>query len=216
MKPISDSRREFLTRVTDQYLEHADQAEDYIMATRGLSATQAAYYRLGVVVDPPDDHWRFKGRLAIPYVTRSGVVAMKFRCMEDHDCGDNGHEKYLGESGGLVTLFNVRSLHIESSTIAICEGEMDAIVVEQLVGIPAVGYPGASQWKSNRFWRRCFAGYDKVYVVADGDDAGATSAEAIMADLPNATLVMMPDKMDASSVAVGDDGAEHLRKKMGR
>ncbi len=75
---------------------------------------------------------------------------MRFRSV------DGAEPKYLGISGALIRLFNLRAIAEAEDLICITEGEIDAISLES-VGLPAVGVPGANSWK--RHHARLFNGF---------------------------------------------------------
>ena len=160
----------------------------------------AAQYLIGSVVEPIAGHELATGMLSIPYITPSGVVGMKFRRL------DNGTPKYLWPTGQKVGLFNVQDLHKHSDTIAICEGEIDTIVVSGVVGIPAVGIAGVSQWKPH--FPMLFEAYDRVIVFADNDagkhdegiNPGLELGKRIKEDIDRAEVVMLPDGHDVNDV----------------
>jgi hypothetical protein len=63
-------------------------------------------------------------------------------------------------------LFNAVDLQKPSDTIAICEGELDAVIASQL--LPSVGVPGVKAWRPH--FNRLFGGYRRVLILADNDD----------------------------------------------
>jgi 5S rRNA maturation endonuclease (ribonuclease M5) len=204
---LSSSYRKSLEQWTAKYQGNLDFAEDYLTA-RGIPLEVAASYRLGVVVDPEVGHEMYEGRLVIPYITRAGILDMKFRCVEDHEkCED--HQKYLKVTG-TTHLFNVNAFFSLTDYIAITEGELDAITLTALVGIPAIGVPGADIWKD--FYARCFSDYLKVYVVADGDDAGRRFAAKMSKELEGVTPVYCPPGEDVNSLYVQEGRGEILRR----
>ena len=102
---LSNSQRQFLLRATQQYASQIDKAKEYLL-TRQLSVEEARTFHLGVVVDPLPGHEQFTGRLAIPYITPSGVVDIRFRAMHGED------PKYMGMAGAETTMFNLSLIHI--------------------------------------------------------------------------------------------------------
>ena len=184
------------------------------LRSRGLSMEVARRYRFGYVAEPLDGHGWLKGRLVIPYITQAGVVNVKYRCLENHDCKvECKGRKYLFEPGSQATLFNVNSLLTKSNAIVLTEGELDAVAVEALAGLPAVGYPGVEMWGPNRYWRYCFDGFGTVFILADGDEAGRTAAEKILADLPTGVIVSMPEGHDANSFIL-EYGIDAFKEKL--
>jgi DNA primase len=118
-----------------------------------------------------------------------GVVQLKFRRL----AGDG--PKYMG-SGGSPRLYNTMALDLAEQVgyVAICEGEFDAIVLDGLVGIPAVAVPGIDTWGSRPEWREIFTGFSKVLVFADQDEPGQKLASRILRELDTAHLVQLPAK----------------------
>lgn len=204
---------------TQRYAESVELAGAYLVK-RGLTEEIAEIARLGYVADPVAGHEALKGRLCIPYLTVAGVVQLKFRCIEDHNCKDVDHPKYLYDEGQPPRLYNVLALLESNDVVVITEGEIDALSVHHLVGIPAVGAPGVSSWKP--FWHRLFAGHPRIIVVADGDDPGVDFARSLVdgngrRDLPaleGATLIRMPAGDDSNSFIVRE-GTNAFRAKLG-
>lgn len=183
---MSSQRREFLAEATERYAETlVDSAAAEYLNTRGISVEVAESFQLGFVRDPVEGHERFRGRLAIPYVTPSGVSMIRFRGItEDFD------PKYDQEKGQRTPLFNVRDLHESAPWIAICEGELDAIVMSGVVGVPAVGIPGVDHWnKNSSIWSRLFMDYESVFVCGDPDEPGQRLAQEIAKKVENPVVI---------------------------
>lgn len=208
---LSSSARASLEAATETYAEFVTEARSYLEA-RGIDLGLAATYRLGVVSLPDIGHEIFEGRLSIPYLTKAGVVNLKFRCMGDHDCKELGHGKYLGLPNSRTNIFNTLAFHRDSPTIAICEGEFDALILDALGGVPAVAIPGVQNWKAH--YERCFVDYERVLVFADGDDPGKDFGKHIASRIDGVTVIQMPNSMDVNSVYLSE-GAEGLRKRAG-
>lgn len=185
---------------------------DSYLEGRGLDLDLAATFRLGVVIEPEIGHEMFEGRLCIPYLTKAGVVNLKFRCMEDHSCKEAGHGKYMGLSHSRTNIYNTLAFFKDSPVIGITEGEIDAEVMDYMVEIPTVGIPGAQNWKPH--FDRCFTDYERILVFADGDTAGKEFARAVSGRLDGVTTIQMPDGMDVNGVYQAE-GPEGLRKRAG-
>ena len=208
---LNAEQKQLLTEAAERYyLNLTPQALSYLEA-RGITQAIAAKYLLGSVVEPSAGHEHSVGRLSIPYLTPTGVVGMKFRTIDD------GTPKYLYPTGQKVGLFNVNDLHVYSDTIAICEGEIDTIVLAGIVGIPSVGVAGVSQWKP--WFPKLFEGYSKVFIFADNDvkedgrNPGQELAKRIKEDLDKATVVMLPDNQDVNEVFL-THGVEWFRDRI--
>lgn len=209
MQLPSPELRIFFERAVSQYqndLAVDTYAQEYL-SRRGFSAAVAATFRLGVVRHPIEGQERFTGRLSIPYLTRAGVVNLRFRCLKQHLCKAVDCPKYLPAIDGMESsLFNVNDTFKDSEVIAACEGELDAISCS-VAGMPAVGIPGATQWKKH--WRRVLEDFPTVYAVGDGDSAGAKFNALLMKEL-KAIPIKMREGEDANS-EYQRGGAEGLR-----
>jgi DNA primase len=193
-----------LTRAAKFYHSALHEAEDYL-AGRGINLEAATRARLGVVLEPLTGHEAYINRLAIPYITRSGVVDVRFRSL------DLSEPKYMGMAGASTHLYNVGSLFRASSYICICEGEIDTITLDAVCGIPAVGVPGVNNWKKH--YTRLLADFDKVFLFADGDNAGTDFGKSLSRELGNLVVVQMPEGEDVNSM-YRLHGADYFNNKI--
>jgi DNA primase len=161
--------------------------------------------RLGVVVDPLAGQEQFINRLVIPYITPTGVVDLRFRAMGPEE------PKYMGMSGTTTRLFNVNALHRAGHSIAVCEGEIDAITLDRMCNIPAVGVPGANSWKPH--YGRLLSDFETVYVFADGDQPGSDFAKMLSKEFSSTIVIQMPESEDVNSMFL-KYGAEYFIKKV--
>lgn len=175
------------------------------MTTRGIPTEAIEVFRLGVVDDHPMDY--LVGRLSIPYLTKTGILGIKYRCMRDHDCKTDGCPKYLYDDGEEPRLYNASATLASSPLIFITEGELDAIAVQSLTGYPACAVPGADMWARHHYWARCFTAFPLVVLPADGDKAGKALAKVVAGDLPQLRIAHMPTDKDANDV-LRDEGVE--------
>jgi DNA primase len=200
----SASHKESLTKAAKFYHSAIHEAEDYL-AERGITLEQAIKARLGVVLEPLTGHENYVNRLAIPYLTKSGVVDLRFRSM------DLSEPKYMGLPGATTHLYNVGSFFRAGSYICICEGEIDTITLDMVCGIPAVGVPGVNNWKKH--YTRLLADFDQVFLFADGDNAGSEFGKSLSRELSNLVVVQMPDGEDVNST-YRTHGAEYFHAKI--
>lgn len=205
---LSESLRESLAQATSIYQAafSGSPAEAYL-AGRGIGPDLADTFRLGFIDVPEVGHEEYVGRLAIPYVTPAGVIDIRFRAV-----GAGDGPKYLTRPGATGHLYNVLAFQEDSEYIALSEGELDAVVAHGLCGIPCVGVPGANAWKP--FYHRAFLDYRRVYLLADGDEAGRGWAKRIASEVETAIPIIMPDGMDTNEF-VNEFGADALRKRVG-
>lgn len=188
---LSNSHRQFLLRATQQYASRIGLAADYL-ETRGLSVDEARRFHLGVVADPLPGHEAFAGRLAIPYITPTGVVDIRFRSINGED------PKYMGMVGAKTTMFNTQACFAADKYICVTEGEIDAITMGVKTEHPTVGIPGANNWKPH--YARILDDYDVVIVLADGDNAGLEFAKKISREVPNVNIIQMLEGEDVNSM----------------
>lgn len=196
---LSKEHRKFLEKATLQYAEHLDVAAE-VLGARGIDLEHARSNGLGVVTNPPAQHEQYRGRLAIPYLTDAGPVNMSFRCLKDHSCKDEGHGKYLKMEGWNANLYGVQCITWADEWIAVTEGELDALVLQQ-IGIPAIGIPGAQNWKDH--WLNIFDDFSRVYVFADADAAGEAMFKKLHARMPTLAIhAKLPKGEDVNSTLV--------------
>lgn len=203
---LSVSQRRYLESATQAYHDQLEHAEAYLLE-RGIPLSVAATYHLGVVVDPLPGDSDFVNRLSIPYWTMAGVVDLRFRALLPDQS-----PKYLSRPSASTTLYNVNALHKESPVIAVCEGELDTIVMDALVGVPSVGVPGANNYKDH--YRLLLEDYEQVIVMCDGDQAGREFGKRVAADVDGATVIHLPDGMDVNELYLAE-GADGVRKLAG-
>lgn len=104
----------------------------------------------------------------------------------------------MGLTGATTHLYNVGAFFRASSYISICEGEIDTITLDVACGIPAVGVPGVNNWKKH--YTRLLQDFEKVFLFADGDNAGNEFAKSLARELSNLVIVHMPDGEDVNSM----------------
>ena len=199
------SQKELLGRATSKYAGSISLAEDYL-ASRGISKEVARLARLGVVEEPEIGHEAFQGRLSIPYITKTGVVDLRFRSLNPAV-----EPKYMGMTGVETKMYNVLDIDRAGDWIGVCEGELDTITLSVCVGIPCVGVPGANSWKKH--YTRLLADFERVFVFADGDQPGKEFAASLSRELP-VTIVQLPDGEDVNSAYV-KYGSQYIRERAG-
>jgi len=197
-------QKELLGRAADKYAASIYQAEDYLKS-RGIPMETARLARLGVVVEAEVGHEAYQGRLSIPYVTKTGVVDLRFRSLNPAV-----EPKYMGLTGADTKMYNVLDIERAGDFIGVCEGELDTLTMSSCVGIPCIGVPGANSWKKH--YTRLLADFERVYVFADGDQPGKEFATSLARELP-VTIVQFPDEEDVNSFYISN-GAEAIRQKI--
>lgn len=190
---LSSSQRQFLLQATQRYAGAIEQAAEYL-SSRHLSVDEANIFHLGVVADPLPGHEPYKNRLAIPYITPSGVVDIRFRAMHNED------PKYMGLVGAKTTMFNTKACFVADKYICVTEGEFDCIMMSVKTQHPTIGIPGANNWKPH--YAKILDDFEVVIVLADGDAAGLEFGKKISRELGNVNIISMPEGEDVNSMMI--------------
>lgn len=200
-----DLQKELLAQAVKKYQANISQAAAYLSG-RGITAEAAHLAHLGVVVEPEPGHEQYIGRLAIPYITKTGIVDLRFRSLNPAV-----EPKYMGLTGATTKMYNVLDIERAGDWIGVCEGELDTLTLSALVGIPCIGVPGANSWKKH--YTRMLADFERVFVFADGDDPGREFANSLSRELP-VTIIQMEQGEDVNSSYV-KHGADYIRERAG-
>lgn len=136
-------------------------ASEYLRS-RGVLHSTIERFNLGYVGRlAVGGHWKYRGRLAIPYSDGMGRESgIRYRTLP----GDTHPAKYLAPQN-FDHLFAVRAS--DHGTVYITEGEIDAMILWQM-GYRAVGVPGTKVWKP--FHRYLFRNCEEVVVCFDFDE----------------------------------------------
>lgn len=180
-------------------------------------------YDLGLVVKPVNSaDQRFTGMLSIPYITESGIKGIRFRNL-------NGSKpKYAQHTGQTARLYNTRAYFTDKTAIGIAEGEIDAIVATEILGVPTLGIAGAEMWTAHhRVWAPGFKNFPTVWVFTDGDAEqtvtrageefrfrpGEELGKAIQSSLGfKAVIITCPEGEDVSSMVASGRNQELLNQ----
>jgi DNA primase len=201
---LSSSQRQFLLQATQRYAGKIELAQEYL-SSRSLSVEEANIFHLGVVEDPLPGHEAYKGRLAIPYITPSGVVDIRFRGIHNED------PKYMGLVGAKTTMFNTQACFVADKYICVTEGEFDCIMMSVKTMHPTIGIPGANNWKSH--YAKILDDFEIVIVLADGDAAGLEFGKKISRELGNVNIISMPEGEDVNSI-ITKRGSEWIDERI--
>jgi hypothetical protein len=120
---LSKSQKELLARATENYERNLTEILPYL-TSRGITEQTARIFRLGFVREPEIGHEPYAGKLAIPYLTPTGVIDIRFRSLN----AETG-PKYMSRPGATTHIFNINALGDDSDVLAICEGELDLRVL---------------------------------------------------------------------------------------
>ena len=203
---LSSSQKNFLLQATQRYAAKIELAEEYLLS-RQLSVEEARVFHLGVVEDPLPGHEAYIGRLAIPYITPSGVVDIRFRAMHNED------PKYMGLVGAKTTMFNTQACFVADRYICVTEGEFDCIMMSVKTIHPTIGIPGANNWKPH--YAKILDDFETVIVLADGDAAGLEFGKKISRELGNVNIVSMPEGEDVNSIMI-KKGSDWIDERIGK
>lgn len=129
--------------------------------------------------------------MTIPYITKSGVVDIRFRAI------DYSEPKYLGLPGSETRFYNVNAYFEATDWICLCEGEIDTMTLSKL-GYPALGVPGVKNIKPHHY--KILSDFDRVYVFADGDVAGRDFAKDLARKVSGVIPITIPDNEDVNSL----------------
>lgn len=199
---LSAERRNSLERLTAEAEARVDEMGLYLEG-RGIDRDDALLFRLGAGSD------EYEGMLSIPYVTPAGVVAIKYRRIEGEG------PKYDGPAGQVARLYNTRAIAEGGDVIAICEGELDALVCHSYV-TPAVAAPGVS-WQDH--WTRALGDFERKLIVVDhdvkddGSSPGIKHGKSLLKKIPGSELVFPPPGMDLNEWYLAE-GPDVIRKAM--
>jgi hypothetical protein len=107
-----------------------------------------------------------KPALRIPYLGAGGkALAVRFRIALEGD-------RFRWKSGSKPCLYGLNRLAEaqKAGHVVLVEGESDCHTL-WFHGIPAIGIPGASNWREDRD-AKCFDGIDTIYIVIEPDKGG--------------------------------------------
>lgn len=206
MLPVSQKR--YLARATEEYAGQLHNRNAALHAgaigylrEHAIDQDIAIRYELGFVAEPLPGDERFQGMLSIPYLSPSGVMALKFRSFSDSG------GKYAKRAGSKNRLYNTAAYFQAGNVIGLTEGEMDSISATEHLSVPSMGVPGVEAWKDE--WSSLFKDFTKVFIFADGDQPGKDFAHK-MADTIGwrAQIVQCPDGEDVSSMVAGGQADE--------
>ena len=138
----------------------------------------------------------------IPYLDEGGEeVAIRYRLRLE------GDERFRWRTGSKPTLYGLQRLPNAQAleSVVLVEGESDAQTL-WLHGIPALGIPGATNWR--REWAGALGGLGTVFVVREPDNGGASLLRSLLAtpDLRDRLRIvdLAPPHKDASALHLAD------------
>lgn len=125
----------------------------------------------------------------VPYFDREGTL-YRVKLFPDE-----GSTRWLGESKPQIPYGAWRLAKSAKRIIILTEGESDTLALATyLPRICSLGIPGAQSWKPG--WAGVLRDFDRVFCSFDGDKPGRDLADKVMADVPHARVVLLPDGAD--------------------
>lgn len=217
MQPLTASQRRMLEAAVSQYQEAVSAELAGYLLDRGVEESTARTARLGEVRDPFPGHERYVGWLCIPYLDKDGApVTVRFR--RPDWLGVTKANKYASLPDDPPRMYGVPVIHRavanHEEVIHMTEGELDALILNQ-EGFSAVAVPGAQSFK--RRWGIMLAGFSKVLVWADGDEAGGQMVAKVTKAMRQATPIVVPKGQDVTDVYLsgGREALLELVRKWG-
>jgi hypothetical protein len=158
---------------------------------------------------------RGQSAVRIPYKGTDGEeIAVRFRLRLDKSQGDRFRWR-RGDKPAPYGLWMLEQMR-EAGHVTLVEGESDCHTLWQR-GEPALGVPGASQWKEH--WATYLEGFEKVYAVIEPDKGGETMLGKLTGSSirDRLHLLDMGDHEDASGLYMSNPAAfeENWRRALG-
>lgn len=149
--------------------------EDYRAVSDGLRARFSTAQLQAWGLFNADGNLRYyRHSLLLPYFDRDKPVYLQARALDPAVV-----PKELSLSGPIPLPYNARLLDGNPGRLYLCEGVVDTLTLLE-AGFPAVGVPGASNFKNS--WVSRFSG-KTVFVAFDADAAGEAGAAKVIAAL---------------------------------
>ncbi len=145
-----------------------------------------------------------KPAVRIPYPDEEGQeTAVRFRVSLD------GTERFRWRSGDKPLLYGLRLLEEarKAGFVVLTEGESDCHTL-WFYEIPALGIPGASNWRDE--WASYLEGIEKIYVIIEPDHGGDTLRERLTrceAIRERLHLLELAEYKDPSALHLADPGS---------
>lgn len=142
----------------------------------------------------------------VPYYDRQGALyRLKLFPFEGEECS-SGPARWLGKSKPQIPYGAWRLAKADRKLIILTEGESDTLALATyLPRICALGVPGSNAWKPG--WAGVLREFDRVFLSFDGDKPGRDLADRVLAEVPQARTVLLPDGADTRALlqALGTD-----------
>jgi hypothetical protein len=156
---------------------------------------------------------KYQGREAvrIPYRTEAGEEGpVRFRV--ELEKSEDGDDRFRWRTGSKATLYGLWRLEKirKARWVVLVEGESDTQTL-WYHGFPALGIPGVETWKEA--WIEHLEGIEKIYVVIEPDEGGATIKDKLSTSgiRDRLHVLRLGEYKDASELHVADP--EHFKER---
>lgn len=130
-------------------------------------------------------------RITIPIFDRDGKIAFFKQAKDPEDKNDG--PKMVAWPKGHLALYGWENLKGNPSSIIICEGEFDRLVLE-VNGFEAVTSTGGAR-AFKKEWAREFESIPDIYIGFDNDEAGKNGAIRVARFISQAKLIELPPEV---------------------
>ena len=154
-----------------------------------------------------------------------GIVRVPYRLPDGREHNAKlfrvrGHGSWWETTGKSLVPFGLERVPLTVAgragmVLVVAEGESDALAIREAFALDrdgasfvVLGLPGSSTWRSE--WVGLTRGWRRVYVAADGDQAGTRMLERIWEDVPRARWVPIPDGEDSRSILQAPGGRDRF------
>lgn len=135
----------------------------------------------------------------VPYFDLEGTLYRVKLYPFDGEEFSSGKTRWLGESKPQIPYGAWRLAKADKRILILTEGESDTLALgAYLPRICSLGIPGASSWKPG--WAGMLVDFDRVFLSFDGDPPGRELADKVLADLPGARVVLLPEGADTRAL----------------
>lgn len=168
---------------------------------RGITPDQVQRWGLGYAV-----HGRLEQRIVFPFENgRGDLQSYSARSFVDAPLRYLTPARTEGETPGAIFGERHWPATWERDVLLVCEGAIDAIVLERALQLPVAGIPGVKRALNTRLLAKLSLGWRRLVLFTDNDRAGDWAADELRAALGRHTQVTratLPDGKDAADSPV--------------
>ena len=164
-----------------------------------------------------DRNYQGKPAIRIPYRDEHGEEkAIRFRTAALEKSEDGADNRFRWRSGSKAMLYGLERLEKirKAGYVVLVEGESDAQTL-WYHKVPALGIPGASNWKSD--WVPHLEGIERIYAIIEPDQGGEALLEKLAANGADVGdrlyIVELGEHKDASGLYLAD--RENFKENFG-